>query len=138
MVEVDGVVPIGWSVCLPLLISPCTIKPRSSLLALAHPGGPGKRAVKRLLLLFQESYHDSSNFTECPYFTTFEWPYFGSASRYSHVVGHTGSPTHTVYVDVTLTRSKVIVMGLSNFRKLAKPCMHAGGHDRQPPSGAFW
>ena len=38
----------GWSVCLPLLIFPCTIKSRSSLLAPAHPGGPGKRAVKRL------------------------------------------------------------------------------------------
>jgi len=34
--------------CLPLLISPCTIKSRSSLLAPADPGGPGKRAVKRL------------------------------------------------------------------------------------------
>jgi len=40
--------PAEWSVCLPLLISPCTIKSRSSLLAPAHPGGPGKRAVKRL------------------------------------------------------------------------------------------
>jgi len=38
----------GWSVCLPLLICPCTIKSRSSLLAPAHPGGPGKRAVKWL------------------------------------------------------------------------------------------
>ena len=37
--------PAGWSVCLPLLIFPCTIKSRSSLLALAHLGGPGKRAV---------------------------------------------------------------------------------------------
>jgi len=27
---------------------PCTIKSRSSLLAPAHPGGPGKRTVKRL------------------------------------------------------------------------------------------
>jgi len=34
--------PPGWSVCLPLLIFPCTIKSRSSLLAL------GKRAIKRL------------------------------------------------------------------------------------------
>jgi len=34
--------------CLPLLIFPCTIKSRSSLLAPADPGGPGKRAVKRL------------------------------------------------------------------------------------------
>ena len=40
--------PAGWSACPPLLISPCTIKSRSSLLAPAHPGGPGKRAVKRL------------------------------------------------------------------------------------------
>jgi len=35
-------------VSLPLLIFPCAIKSRSSLLASAHLGGPGKRAVKRL------------------------------------------------------------------------------------------
>ena len=40
--------PARWLVCLPLLIFPCTIKSRSSLLAPAHPGGPGGRAVKRL------------------------------------------------------------------------------------------
>jgi len=40
--------PAGWLVCRPLLIFPCTIKSRSSLLAPAHLGGPGKRAVKRL------------------------------------------------------------------------------------------
>ena len=40
--------PTGWSVCLPLLIFPCTIKSRSSLLAPSHPSGPGKRAVKQL------------------------------------------------------------------------------------------
>jgi len=40
--------PAGWSVCLPLLIFPCTIKSRSPLLAPAHLGGPEKRAVKRL------------------------------------------------------------------------------------------
>jgi len=44
----DGVAPSQRSVCLPLLIFPCTIKSRSSLLAPAHPGGPGKWAVKRL------------------------------------------------------------------------------------------
>ena len=38
--------PAGWSVCLPLLIFPCTIKSRSSLLAPAHPGGPGKKGRK--------------------------------------------------------------------------------------------
>jgi len=40
--------PAGRSACLPLLIFPCTIKSRGSLLAPAHPGGPRKRAVKRL------------------------------------------------------------------------------------------
>jgi len=40
--------PAGWSVCLPLLIFPCTMKSRSSLLAPADPSGPGKRAIKRL------------------------------------------------------------------------------------------
>ena len=40
--------PAGWLVYLPLLIFPCTIKSRSSLLAPAHPDGSGKRAVKRL------------------------------------------------------------------------------------------
>ena len=40
--------PAGWSVCLPLLIFPCIIKSRNSLLPPAHPGGPGKRAIKRL------------------------------------------------------------------------------------------
>jgi len=36
------------AVCLPLLIFPCIIKSRSSLLAPAHPCGPRKRAIKRL------------------------------------------------------------------------------------------
>ena len=40
--------PARWLVCLPLLILPCTIKSRSSLLAPAHPGGPREKAVKRL------------------------------------------------------------------------------------------
>ena len=34
--------PAGWSVCLPLLIFPCSTKSRSSLLAPAHLGGPRK------------------------------------------------------------------------------------------------
>ena len=40
--------PAGWLVCLSLLIFPCTIKCRSSVLALADPGGAGKSAVKQL------------------------------------------------------------------------------------------
>ena len=53
MVEV-GTGWSGWSGtqpdgrCLPLLVFHCTIKYRSYLLAPAHPGGPGKGAVKRL------------------------------------------------------------------------------------------
>ena len=42
--------PAGWSVCLPLLIFPCTIKSRSSLLALAHLGGP-KRGCKMVIVV---------------------------------------------------------------------------------------
>jgi len=34
--------PSGWSVCPPLLIFPCSVKSRSSLLAPAHPGSPRK------------------------------------------------------------------------------------------------
>jgi len=51
--------------------------------------------------------------------------YFGTAWSYSHMVGYAGSPARTVYVDVTLTRSKVKVnvTVLLNFRQLAKPCM---------------
>jgi len=40
--------PAGWSVCVSLLIFPCTIKSRSSVLVPAHLVGPGKKAVKRL------------------------------------------------------------------------------------------
>jgi len=40
--------PAGWSVCLRLLRFPWTIESRSSPLAPADPGGPGKGAVKRL------------------------------------------------------------------------------------------
>ena len=40
--------PAGLSVCMLLLIFPCTVKFRSSLLAPAHRGGPGKRAVERM------------------------------------------------------------------------------------------
>jgi len=40
--------PSGLFVCLLLLIFPCTIKSRRSLLAPAHLGGPWKRAIKRL------------------------------------------------------------------------------------------
>ena len=50
----------GWSVCLPLLIFPCTTKSRSSLLAPAHAGGPGKRAVKRLCVCVLLTYWTSS------------------------------------------------------------------------------
>ena len=44
----DGVAPSRMALYLPLLIFPCTIKSRSSLLAPARLGGPGKRAIKRL------------------------------------------------------------------------------------------
>ena len=53
LVSLDGValsqmVSVSASVNLP-----CTIKSRSSLLAPAHPGGPGKRAVKGVVVVVQ-------------------------------------------------------------------------------------
>jgi len=45
--------PAGWSVCLSLLIFPCTIKSRSPLLAPAHLGGRRKRAVKWLCVYYR-------------------------------------------------------------------------------------
>ena len=44
--------------CLPLLILSCDIKSRSSLLAPAHPGGPGKRLCLCVYML---------NMVRCPY-----------------------------------------------------------------------
>jgi len=43
--------PAGWLVRMPLLIFPCTTKSKSSLLAPAHPGGHGKRAVKKVVVV---------------------------------------------------------------------------------------
>ena len=39
------------------------------------------------------------------------------------MVWHAGSPTRTVYADVTLTQSKVKVTEHLNYRQLAMPCM---------------
>ena len=52
--------PAGWLMCLPLLIFPCTIKTRGSLLALTQPGGPGKRAIKRLCVVGVVLFPDNS------------------------------------------------------------------------------
>ena len=41
----------GWSECLPLIIFPCTIKSKSSLLAPAHPGGRGETGHKTVVVL---------------------------------------------------------------------------------------
>ena len=49
LVSLDGVAPsrvVGVSVSVNL---PCTMKSRSSLLAPAHPSGPGKMAIKRFV-----------------------------------------------------------------------------------------
>jgi len=98
--------PTRWSVCLPLLIFPCTMKSRSSLLAPAHLGGPAKRAIERLWWWFLVSYHVTSNFAQCRYYWTFKGPYFRIAWGWSYCAG---SPICIVFVDMTLTRSKVKV-----------------------------
>jgi len=66
---------------------------------------------------FKESYHVSSNFVECRYYTNFKWPCFRTAGGYGQMVGHTGSPMRIADTDVTLTWSKVKVTDLK-FRKL--------------------
>jgi len=43
------------------------------------------------------------------------------------VVEHAGSPTHTVYADMTLTRSKVKVTDHLNLRQLPIS-QHSNGH----------
>ena len=63
--------PAGQSVCLPLLIFPCTMKFRSSLLAPAHPGDPRKRAVKWLWCVAVVVINDRATTT-----TTILWPLY--------------------------------------------------------------
>ena len=75
-----------------------------------HSMGPGLQLFgPDFLISSYKSYHESSNFALCPYFTKFKWPHFGTASRYSHMVGRADSARRTVYVDMTLIRSKVKV-----------------------------
>jgi len=47
----------------------------------------------------------------------FKWPYFSTALCYGHMLGRAGSPTRAVYVDVTLTPSKVKVTGFWTYDK---------------------
>ena len=55
LVRPDGVAS-SRMVSVPLLIFPCTIKPRSSLLASAHPGGPGKTCHKTVVVVVVVTY----------------------------------------------------------------------------------
>ena len=69
---------------------------------------------------------------------TFKWPHISVLGDATVTwLGTLVSPTYTVYVDVTLTRSKVKVKvtGLLNFQQLAKSCMLSGGDDRSPLAG---
>jgi len=65
-----------------------------------------------------ESYHVSSNFSECRYYRNFKGPYFRIAGSYGHMFGYASSAICIVHADMTLTRSKVKVMGLLKFRRL--------------------
>jgi len=57
--------PAGRSVCLPLLIFPCTIKTRGSFLVPAHPGGPRKTAVKQLWCVVWWISHVPNSHSQC-------------------------------------------------------------------------
>ena len=88
---------------------------------------PSRKGITRVQIHGMSIFHDIQMAT-----------YFGTAWCYSHMVGYAGSLTYTVYVDLTLTRSKVNVKvtGLLNFQQLAKPCMLAAM--TAAPCGAFW
>jgi len=75
--------PAG-SVSLPLLIFPCTIKSRSSLLAPAHPGGTGKRAVKWLWWWWY-GIGQAIIFSSCCFFLLSFFLFFLTYSQPSHI-----------------------------------------------------
>jgi len=77
---------------------------------------PSRKGITRVQTYGMSIFHDIQMVT-----------YFGTGWCYSHMVGYAGSPTYTAYVDMTLSLSKVKVKvtGLLNFRQLAKPCMLA-------------
>jgi len=86
-----------------------------------HSMGPGLQLVgARFSNFLLGKPSRELNFALGPYFMKSKWPHFGTASRYSHMVGHADSVRYTVYVDMTLIRSKVKVKVTEhlNFRQL--------------------
>jgi len=87
--------PAGWSVCLPLLIFPCTIKSRSSLLAPAHLGGPGKGAVKRLCVCVSVCVvprYPHGQTDRQTHRQSYSWQYFATAPVGEVIAATTGTP----------------------------------------------
>ena len=77
--------PAGWLVCLPLLIFPCTIKSRSSILAPAHLGGFGKKGRKTVVVVIidKNKLHQVVEDLAYSLLSNFQcWPYF----RFKHIV----------------------------------------------------
>jgi len=77
------------------------------------------RSEPNFRIPLSESYHLSSNFAECRYYTNFKWPYFRTARGYGHMVRHAGNPICIVHTDVTLTWCKVKVK-VTDLLKLQK------------------
>jgi len=89
---------------------------------------------------FQENYHESSNFPDCRYFTKLRWPYFGSAWRYSQMVGQWARWYYrycACWYDLDLIQGQGKVHGAFELTKISE-AVHYGGNDRQPPCGALW
>ena len=89
---------------------------------------------------FQENYHESSNFPDCRYFTKLRWPYFGSAWRYSQMVGQWACWYYrycACWYDLDLIQGQGKVHGAFELTKISE-AVHYGGNDRQPPCGALW
>ena len=75
-----------------------------------HNTGPGLPLVgARFLNFLLRKLSREFKLRPVSIFHEIQMAHFGTASRYSHMVGHADSARRTVYVDVTLIRSKVKV-----------------------------
>jgi len=79
---------------------------------------PRLQLVRAFWISFSVSYHVTSNFTECWYYSIFKGSYFPIAWGYSHMVGYAGSSICIVHADMTLTWSKVKVTGAETVQHL--------------------
>jgi len=93
----------------------------SKLMVDGHSMGPGLQLVgARFLIFLLGTLSPEFKLRPVSIFHEIQMTHFGTASRYSQMVGQADSTRRTVYVDLTLIRSKVKVKVTEhlNFRQL--------------------